>query len=180
MPLLKIKPPYANTESDPEKTIADINRLLKKYGINDYQWTTLWDQRIIELKFVIEVLAADGKSKKVAIKVSPPIFAAKRKTWDIKKGHYVAQELPNYSQAMRLLFYWLKTKIESVAFGLREVQEEFLSDVIVRGPDGRETTVGKMIRPQLTQGSNGVADVLGLPERKSEGSVVDAEWKEAD
>lgn len=176
MPLLKVKPPYASTTSDPDKTIADINRLLRRYGINDYQWTTLWDQAIIELKVMIETAGPDGKLRKVGIKVNPPIFKAKRRTWDVKKGHNVAQELPNYAQAMRLLYHWLKIKVEAVAFGLKEVEEEFMSDLIIRLPDGRESTVGKAFKPQFT---NGVATLPSLASRSEpEDHVVDAEYKE--
>lgn len=176
MALLKVKPPYRDTNLDPEKTIADINKLLRKYGINDYQWTTLWDQGIIELKVMIETAAPGGKLRKIGIKVNPPIFKAKRRTWDAKRGHYVAQELPNYSQAMRLLYHWLKIKIEAVAFGLKEVEEEFMSDLIVRMPDGRESTVGKAFKPQIT---NGVATLpqLGATEDHDD-DVVDVEYKE--
>jgi len=177
MPLLKVKPPYATTESDPDKTMTDINRLLRKYGINDYQWTTLWDQGIVELKIMIETAGSDGKQKRIGIKVNPPIFKAKRRTWDVKKGHNVTQELPNYAQAMRLLYHWLKIKVEAVAFGLKEVEEEFMSDLIVRLPDGRESTVGKAFKPQFT---NGVATLPSLPSRSEpEDHVVDAEYKEA-
>ena len=174
-PLLKVKPPYAGTTSDPDKTIADINRLLRKYGINDYQWTTLWDQQIIELKVMIETMGGDGKPRKVGIKVTPPVFKAKRRTWDSKKGRNVALELPNYSQAMRLLYHWLKIKIESVAFGLKEVEEEFMSDLIVRLPNGQETTMGKAFRPQIA--ASGVASLPQL-ESSTEKDYVDADWKE--
>jgi hypothetical protein len=177
MPLLKVKPPYASTTSDPDKTIADINRLLRKYGINDYQWTTLWDQAVVELRVMIESTGSDGKLRKIGIKVTPPIFKAKRRIWDAKKGHYVSQELPNYSQAMRLLFHWLKIKIESVAFGLKEVEEEFMSDLIVRSPDGRESTLGKAFKLQI---ANGVTALPFLPSKdESEDHVIDAEYKEA-
>ena len=176
MPLLKIKPPYKDSELDPDHSIADINKLLRKYGINDYQWTTLWDQGVIELRVMIETAGLDGKMKKIGIKVSPPIFKSKRRTWDAKKGHYVAQDLPNYSQAMRLLFHWLKIKIESVAFGLKEVEEEFMSDLIVRSPDGRESTLGKAFKLQI---ANGVTALPFLPSKdEPEDHVVDAEYKE--
>lgn len=177
MPLLKVRPPYSGTTSDPDKTIADINRLLRKYGINDYQWTTLWDQNLIELKFMIENAGSDGKLRKIGIKVAPPVFKAKRRTWDAKKGRNVAIELPNYAQAMRLLYHWLKIKIESVAFGLKAVEEEFMSDLIIRLPDGRESTVGKVFKPRIT---DGVTTLPSLPSRdEPEDHVVDAEYKEA-
>jgi hypothetical protein len=34
------KPPYNDTKKDPESTILDINRMLRLYGVDNYQWTT--------------------------------------------------------------------------------------------------------------------------------------------
>lgn len=181
MPLLRIKAPYASTDKDPDSSVAQINKMLRQYGISDYQWTTLWDQGIIELRFVIESVDK-GVARKTAVKVQPPTFKATRRTWNAAKGKYEKVQLPNYPQALRLLYWWLKVKIEAVAYGLREVQEEFLSDMIVRLPNGQETTVGKVLKPQLTQGPGGVPEVPALDrtaaEEKDQGAVIDAEWKE--
>ena len=142
------KAPYATTTKDPDTSIADINRMLRSYGINDIQWTTLWDAKRVELRFMVEKEA--GKS--VGILIIPPLFAAKRRTWIEKRGRYETIESPSWSQSMRLLYWWLKVKIESIAYGLREVEEEFLHDVLVRLPDGTETTIGSAIMPGLKEG----------------------------
>jgi len=142
------KPPYATTTKDPDTTIADINRMLRSYGVNDIQWTTLWDQKIVSLKFMIE----KEPGKNVGIKIFPPLFAAKRKTYNEKRGHYEVIEVPSWSQSLRLLYWWLKVKIEAIAYGLREIEEEFLHDVVVRLPSGEETTIGAAILPGLKEG----------------------------
>jgi hypothetical protein len=156
--ILPKKAPYADTTSDPEKTIGDINRMLQKYGIKEYQWTTLWDKARVELRFGIEV---EG-GRKVGIKVVPPAFARTRRTWNAKLGRNEKIVAPNWAQSLRCLHYWLKAKVEAVAYGLREVEEEFLSDIIVLLPTGEETTVGEAIRPGLASGDIAAAkDLLG-------------------
>lgn len=67
--------------------------------------------------------------------------------------------------------------VEAAAYGLREVEEEFLSDVIVRLPSGEETTVGEAMRPALAAGSNSVLDVPRLT-GKRDGKYVDTEARE--
>jgi len=48
------KPPYWNTKSSVDNTMQDINKLLQKYGVIDYQWTTIWSQNKVSLRFVME------------------------------------------------------------------------------------------------------------------------------
>jgi len=142
------KPPYAGTKKDPDASILDINRMLRSYGVNDIQWTTMWDQGQVVLKMAIQREAG----KTVVVKVTPPMFIAKRKTWNAKLGKYEIVDAANWSQSMRLMYWWLKLKIESISFGLREVEEEFLHDIVVKLPDGREGTVGEIVRPAIESG----------------------------
>jgi hypothetical protein len=169
-------PPYKDTKSV-EETQMDITRLLKKFGIEDCQWTTLWSQNAVELKFVVET----EPGKHIIIKVKPPFFMAKRKTWDPKQGKHVITEAPNWAQSFRCLFYWLKAKLEAVAYGLREIEEEFLSDMVVKTPDGEERTVGELVRPAIT---DGCYRPLSLPSqgepRPSNKGVVDGEFRRVD
>ena len=54
---------------------------------------------------------------------------------------------------MRLMYHYLKGKLEAVAWGLKDVEEEFLNDVLVHDQQGREATVGELIgRKALSQG----------------------------
>jgi len=158
------KAPYANTTKDPDSTIADINRLLREYGITNYQWTTLYSDRNVTLKFAIP----KEPGKNIMVKVIPPAFVQRRRTWNEKAGKYEKLELPNWSQSFRLMWWWLKVKLEAVAYGLREVEEEFLSDIVIRLPSGEESTVGEMIRPRLTSGQGDVSEIAALPEKQED------------
>lgn len=170
------KAPYASSSTEPEVTILRINQLLKVHGVTNYQWTTLYDKGHVELKFAIETEA--GKS--IMISVRPPAFMARRRTWNAMKGKHEVVELPNWSQSLRLLFWWLKVKLEAVAYGLTEVENEFLSDTVVRLPNGQETTVGKAIRPRLSEGQ---LDLPSLEEKTPDravrcGPYVDVPYRE--
>lgn len=149
------KSPYANTKVDPERSMSEINRMLQMYGITAYQWTTLWDQERVELRFSIELQGG----RKIGIKVVPPAFARSHKSWNAKLGRNEVIVAANWAASFRCLHFWLKAKLEAVAFGLREVEEEFLSDIVVRLPTGEETTVGEALKPSL---ASGIIDAKGL------------------
>ena len=153
--MLKLtKPPYADTEVDAEKTQQDITQLLRKYGVSQINWQIDYDMEQVQLDFVIEYMKQeDQTTHRIAVRVKPPMFAAKRRTWDPKLGKYRKQELANWAQSMRLLFYWIKAKLEAVSFGLNSVEKEFLSDIITTLPDGSKMTVWDMISRQMANNS---------------------------
>ena len=149
--MLKLtKPPYADTEVDAEKTQQDITQLLRKYGVSQINWQIDYDMEQVQLDFVIEYMKQeDQTTHRIAVRVKPPMFAAKRRTWDPKLGRYKKEEMANWAQSMRLLFYWIKAKLEAVSFGLNSVEKEFLSDIITTLPDGSKMTVWDMISRQM-------------------------------
>lgn len=170
--MLKAKrAPYATTTKDPDTTIADINRMLRGYGIENIQWTTEWTRQSVELKIAIE----KEPGKYIALQIRPPAFIAKRRTYNEKKGHYEVVSAPNWAQSLRMLHWWLKAKIEAVAYGLREVEEEFLSDIVITLPSGEQTTVGKALdRGALTEGKLDIPALTGGKDEPKDANIYDA------
>ena len=153
--MLKLtKPPYADTEVDAEKTQQDITQLLRKYGVSQINWQIDYDMEQVQLDFVIEYMKQEDQSAhRIAVRVKPPMFAATRRTWDPKLGQYRKQDMANWAQSMRLLFHWIKAKLEAVSFGLNSVEKEFLSDIITTLPDGSRMTIWDMISRQMASNS---------------------------
>jgi hypothetical protein len=149
--IISRKPPYASSQTDPEQTQMNINKLLRGYGVSGLQWTTLFDQNKVELSFLVEA-EINGVKKEIGINVTPPVFAAPRRTWNSKSGRYEKVYAPNWAQSFRLLYWWLKAKLEAVAYGLTSVEQEFLSQVIVSLPTGQQTTIGVALTNTLQQG----------------------------
>jgi len=174
MTLKRRNPPYAGTEVDPHKSKVQIENLLRKYGVEGVQWSEIWSQNVVEMKFPLE----DEKHRPVLVRLRPPPFSVKRKTWNAEKGHYEMVDAPNWAQSYRLLYNYLKTKLEAVAFGLRDVEEEFLADILVRGPDGREATVKELVDQQIDAGQirpmlpGGAEPTVA----RKHGEVVDADY----
>ena len=57
--------------------------------------------------------------------------------------------MANWAQSMRLLFHWIKAKLEAVSFGLNSVEKEFLSDIVTTLPNGTRMTIWDMISKQM-------------------------------
>jgi hypothetical protein len=142
------KAPYADTTVPPEKSREQITKLLRDYGAEAVSWTESFTSNVTELRFVLKT----PDNRMVQVRIVPPSFSVDRRTWVPEKGHYETKPLPNWAQSYRLLYYFLKAKLESIAFGLRDIEEEFLSDILVRGPGGEATTIGEIVRPQLESG----------------------------
>ncbi len=158
--------PYAGTSVPAEQTQLQINKLLRDYGVQDFQWTTFWSQNKVSLRFALDT--AEGR--RILVDVTPPHFTSKHRNWDAKKGRTVVTEEPNWAQSMRCLLHWLKAKLEAVAWGLKSAEEEFLSDLIVRDQDGNEAKVGGLVMPAIEVGR------LALPSpRKTADGTIEAD-----
>ena len=73
-------------------------------------------------------------------------------------GRYERVYSPNWAQSFRLLYWWLKAKLEAVAYGLTSVEQEFLSQVMVKLPSGEMTTMGAALTEPIFTGSLALQD----------------------
>ena len=135
--VLNRNPPYMDTEVPYERTKAEIEILLRSYGVKGIRWTSLEGQDDV-LEFIIDA-EVQGVKKQLGIMVKPPHIFVKKKL----RGQLVNTE--NINQEYRLLFHWIKSKIEAVVWGLSTIEKEFLNEVRLKLPDGRETTVGEVV-----------------------------------
>lgn len=152
MVLLRVKPPYKDSQVSADRTQQQITTLLRKYGVTQIRWSTDFSLDSVQLDFVIEY-EKNGHVHRIAVRVSPPMFVSmrKEKTWDAVRGrwNYRESEGANWAQSMRLLYYWIKAKIEAVSYGLNSVEKEFLSDIVTTLPDGTQHTIWDMISSQV-------------------------------
>lgn len=170
------KAPYSDTAVEPGKTKAEIEKLLRDYGVDGVSWTEIWSQNKAQLQFVLE---SEGK-RPIMVRLEPPSFSMKRRSWSAEKGRHIEIDAPNWAQSYRLLKAYLKAKLESVAYGLRDLEEEFLSDMVVRDSQGRETTVGEIAERMFEAGE--MRPMLGPgqeppPARIARNEAVDAEYR---
>lgn len=131
--------PYADTSVPPERSQAAIQKMLYEHGAQGLQWTEVSDQ--VELKFVI---AIDGKP--MTVRVRPAMLVIRKREYG-RRGS--TQTMVSKAATLRLLFFWLKSTLEAVRYGLVSFQEAFLAHVVGRLDSGQEVTVGDMLIPRL-------------------------------
>jgi len=163
----KGKRPYAGTAVPIERTKGQITELLRSYGAVGVQWTDRFDTGEVQLQFA--VTREDGGA--IQFRITPAAFKEKHSTWNSLKGKHETVEAPDWPRSMRLLLAWLKTKLESIAFGLTAVEEEFLAHTVIRDAAGRETTVGELILPAIEEGGG---RLMLEPARRKADDAVDA------
>lgn len=157
-------PPYYDTVVPPERTQGDITKLLYQYGATGTQWAEVRGEPGVppyELQFIFPITGEDGRVRKLKFRVRPPMLL-------YKSGK------PHPAMSLRLLFHWLKAKLEATAYGLQSFVEEFLPQVVARiaGPDGEpvEVTVGEVFVPQIEVGLplKGELEAKALPAPEDE------------
>ena len=159
------KAPYASAEADPYRTQAEISKLLQSYGCTAVQWTSDFAKETVNLRFRVEI-EYQGVKREIGIEIIPPRFEARRKTYNPLKGRHETINAPNWAQSFRLLYWYIKTKLEAIAYGLVSAEEEFFAQVMTKLPTGEQTTVFKMV----------VNDALALPEgRTEERHIIDVQ-----
>lgn len=160
---------YSSTTIPPERTKADIEKLLKEHGIKDIQWTTLHDES--NLKF-IHHFTLKGVEKTVGFELRPPYIAKKVRQYNKKTYGYDIIEVPNDPQAYRLLFWYLKNMLLAVEYGMTTLEQVLMSHIIISLPSGEQTTLGKPLLQAIESGT--VEKLLSLPSTsRNEKKVID-------
>lgn len=132
--------PYEHTTIAPERTKADITKLLEDYGIKDHGWMSYHGRTSLKFIWTLEV---KGVQKEIMFMFSPPEIPTHKRVWTGNRTERVSVNLT--ATAYRLLWHYLKNKLEAVRWGLESMEKEFLSHAVVSLPDGSVTTVGEKI-----------------------------------
>ena len=131
--------PYYGTTKSVEATQADIQHLLYKHGAQGTRWTEVPDQNLYEVEFLFPTPTEDRSKQTLMFRVRPTVLKKKDGS-------------PHPEATMRLVYWWLKTKLEAVTYGLRSIEEEFLAEVVHHLPSGEEATVGEILIPKIFGG----------------------------
>ncbi|HEV2231660.1 MAG TPA: hypothetical protein VGV64_07765 [Thermoplasmata archaeon] len=153
-----------------DRSKEQISKLLREYGAEGISWSENFQSGELQLRFVVS--RGEG-SPPTMYRITPAAFKEKHSTYDPVKGRHVTVEAPNWPRAMRLLHAWLKTKLESIAYGLTEVEEEFLAQRVIRDSAGNEATVGELVLPAIEEGGGRLS--LEAPKRRD--GAIDASFR---
>lgn len=129
--------PYDYTLVSVEKSQADIKGLLARMDAQAFRFTSLPSYALLE--FVRKV--DNGQFIPYRIKVQP-------KTYPDAKDTFKARDRAE-RQVWRVVYYWLKSKLEAVEFGLLEFEQEFLPYMLLSDGQGKSETVDKLFFERL-------------------------------
>lgn len=168
--ITKRKPPYQSTDVDPFKTQGQIQKMLQDYGAEAVSWVSDFTNNQVQLSFLIEI-ELHGVKRKIGVQIKPPTFLGTHKTWSSTKG-YQKVHAPNWQQSMRLLYYYLKAKLEAISYGLVDAEKEFFAQVITKLPSGEQGTVWDLI------GKSAIENQLQAPEPETrKEKIIEAEFE---
>jgi hypothetical protein len=134
---------YANrTEVTSDKTRAEIERTLIRYGAHEFAYA--WTDREARIAFGLS-------DRRILFRLPLPGRNERRFTHTPGKGlqRTPAAAEAEYDQAVRqrwrALLLIIKAKLEAVEAGITTVEAEFLAHILL--PDG--TTVGEQVMPRI-------------------------------
>lgn len=135
--------PYADTSVPYGQTKSDIDEMLKEWGAKALRWTETPDSMkgvalpLLEFVFETEV---EGVKKTYGVRIKPPLTAKYVRAYG-RHGPRIATA--NKNGSMRLLYWYIKARIEAARFGIEDEFEAFMSHIIHALPNGETSTVGE-------------------------------------
>jgi len=159
--------PFATTKVPYGATKNDIEEMLKEAGALAMRWTETPDSMkgvaLPVLEFIIEnqVIGDRGEvisSEKIPIRIQAPLTSVTKMRRTGPYSHARVHE-PNRNGSMRLLYWYLKSRLEAARFGLEDLSTTFMAKRILTLPDpatGKpiSTTFGEAVkeRPEVFRG----------------------------
>lgn len=139
------KVPYKKTRVSYGDTKNDIEEMLKESGAIALRWTESPDSMkeiaLPTLEFIFPI-EWNGIEKNFGVKIQPPLLVSRKRPGG--RGSII--ETSDRNASMRLLYWYLKAKLEAVRFGMDDVFTAFMSRVINQLPDGTTTTLGETVK----------------------------------
>lgn len=138
--------PYAErTEVPVERTKAEIERLVTRYGARRYQ--TGWDD---ERGLALVMFDMEGRRVRFVLGLPEPSAYATTRAYEQERR-----------RRWRALLLVIKAKLESVASGIEQFEESFLAQIVLPG----NTTVYEQARPAIQQAylTGQLTPLLALP-----------------
>ncbi len=162
--------PYIKTQVSYMKSVAAIKKMLQQHGIHTIENRDGFDpvdQKYKTMMGFALLDKIDGNYHETPIAYVIPLDT------EPEDGKKYDQEM---NSIYRVLFYHIKALFTSIEYGLVDIKEAFMSNMMVRGPDGQLGTLYKRWLPIYTKAlANGTLDSDNLlpdlspaPEKKND------------
>lgn len=149
---------YAGTNVPVSRSQEQIRTLLQKSNASGIQFTEDWIRGVIGFRFVKIEKRTDQDGKKVelplVVRMTIPLWNDPRRYLQAGQDARTRRE----RQVMRALYWYLKSQLEAVAFGLRDFEDVFMADLEMR--DG--LTIGDHVRSLVDSGKLALPVTAGI------------------
>jgi len=119
------KLPYYNTQVPIYRTQDKLKIFLQKFNLTGTRFTEYKNVGIIEF-----ILLKDGKELMFRFK------------YDLPEERY-------RPQIYRGLFHYLKNRFIAIEFGITSVEKEFLQELVLKLPDGTDSTIKEIMQDKI-------------------------------
>jgi hypothetical protein len=130
--------PYSNTKVPWDRTELAIRKMLEDYGAVGIRWSNYRGKETLE--FIVET-KVKGVLKEIHAAAQPPVME-KMDRYGIMKR--------NKDQEYRMLYFWLKSKLEAIKWGMVSFEDEFLAKIKIDTPQG-PTTIGEILVKMIAE-----------------------------
>ncbi len=158
---------YKSTTISPERTKADIDKMLKDFGIANRAWITKDGEDLLIFEWMLDI---EGVQKRITFEIKPPDIRQQKRVWNQKASRTEKVNVRNDAIAYRLLFNYIKNKLEAIRVGMVTVENEFMAHIKLSLKDGSSTTLGQNF-VQLMAG-NHLQNALEYRERQPPRNVT--------
>lgn len=155
--------PYNTTKVSWGRTKGQIDGLLYEYGVKNKAWVTKGEEEVLYFELDVEIR---GVERKIAFKFEPTMIRVRKRNRQ-RETLIVVEK----NTSWRLFWWHLKGKLEAVKYGLVSMEEELMSNIIHRLPDGSETTLGQSLKGIIVEDR---LDTLALEDKRGV-KIIDVE-----
>jgi len=151
--------PYKNTVITRAKTYGDIIGLLEGHGIKDYRWTRYQGHDVLEFPLVVK---RGDVERGFMVRLTVPKLYYTKKMGRAKNAPKKQVYLENVS--WRIFWWYLKSKLEAIQFGISDEVKEFLYNITYALPSGQQVTLGEAVLEHMDR----LGQLEALPEEEVE------------
>ncbi len=182
MTLVRREPPYEGSVVPPERSKAQIEKLLLDHGAEGVRITTLRGGAV-QVEFVIEV-ESKGVRSRFACRIDSPTIERHVKRMVKDQYGYATKKLVterDMTAELRLMHWYIKSLVEAASYGLLSAERIFMSHILFALPEGGQATAGEIIERAVAEGR--APTVLGFsgesrPALKpAKPEAIDAEYR---
>jgi hypothetical protein len=129
-----------------------IRKLLQQYGCTATAVAEDFKKGEIQLRFAHLFEGSDDRGMFVRMIVHFPKVAANYSRYRSRENAEVAAREQACRQAWRVIYHSIKSRLESVIFGVETFEEAFLSHIEIVTTEGEKMTMGDWALPRMASG----------------------------